>query len=409
MSLETSPGTRQGGVKRRKRSNYFTRGDLVWARPASLPYWPAEVIDTCEDLNRVCARLLNPPKVELLAKNLAEEHRIRQRAAAKRQRNAGLSNSNAHTTTELPLAEANVVTASGTRVFFFSKLPTREKFNACVEFRLKRDANDISAYEADFVKAVEEANRLMRIVLDPEELQPYAVCGVGIVHSLMRTHIAAPRQPNTGTFEPQTAVIRLRVGFENAARDLMGFEYIWVLFQFSYASAMSSGEGQSFVMSLQERGRDCNVESSKPTDDSKDDEQTNQTKSFDLVEPQSCGWLRRQGITHSKGFKTMVIPPRDDEYRGVFSTRSPHRPNFIGISCVRLVDVHGLNIHIADHDLLHGTPVLDIKPYLPFCDAHPNARAGWVEEVNANGRAKTDHKYDTQAARVDRILDTPSA
>eukprot|EP00658_Telonema_sp_P-2_P047939 TRINITY_DN36497_c0_g1_i1.p1 TRINITY_DN36497_c0_g1~~TRINITY_DN36497_c0_g1_i1.p1 ORF type:complete len:114 (+),score=15.46 TRINITY_DN36497_c0_g1_i1:192-533(+) len=78
--------------------------------------------------------------------------------------------------------------------------------------------------------------------------------------------------------------------------------------------------------------------------------------------------------------------------RGVFSTRSPHRPNGIGLSCVRLVDVQGLCVHIADHDLLHGTPVLDIKPYLPFCDSHPDARAGWVSELDESGLAGDDHK-----------------
>ncbi|EAN81052.1 hypothetical protein, conserved, partial [Trypanosoma cruzi] len=114
---------------------------------------------------------------------------------------------------------------------------------------------------------------------------------------------------------------------------------------------------------------------------------------------------RRQGAENSARFKTMLVPPRDSQLRGVFATRSPHRPNFIGISCVRLVAVQGLEVHIADHDLLHGTPVLDIKPYLPYCDAHPNAKAGWVEELENSGRVGADHKYDMQRMQVDRIFE----
>ncbi|MHC5068756.1 MAG: TrmO family methyltransferase domain-containing protein, partial [Planctomycetota bacterium] len=54
-------------------------------------------------------------------------------------------------------------------------------------------------------------------------------------------------------------------------------------------------------------------------------------------------------------------------------------------------NVVGHKILIRDHDLLHGTPVLDIKPYLPYCDAHPQAKAGWVDELTAPG---PDHRWD---------------
>ncbi len=79
------------------------------------------------------------------------------------------------------------------------------------------------------------------------------------------------------------------------------------------------------------------------------------------------------------GWRPMVRPPRHTESKmGVFATRSPHRPNGIGMSCVRLVKIDGLNIEICGHDLLDGTPVLDIKPYLPFADAFPDASPGWT-------------------------------
>ena len=67
---------------------------------------------------------------------------------------------------------------------------------------------------------------------------------------------------------------------------------------------------------------------------------------------------------------------------GVFATRSPHRPNHIGLSLLRLnrIDTAGSRVHIrcAGGDLLDGTPVIDIQPYIPFAEAHPQARAGFV-------------------------------
>jgi hypothetical protein len=74
-----------------------------------------------------------------------------------------------------------------------------------------------------------------------------------------------------------------------------------------------------------------------------------------------------------------VLPPRSDKKRGVFATRSPHRPNPIGMSAVRLDRVEGLVVHVRDLDLLDGTPVIDIKPYLPYADAFPDARMGWLD------------------------------
>jgi tRNA-Thr(GGU) m(6)t(6)A37 methyltransferase TsaA len=74
-----------------------------------------------------------------------------------------------------------------------------------------------------------------------------------------------------------------------------------------------------------------------------------------------------------------VLPPRSDVKRGVFATRAPHRPNPIGMSAVRLERVDGLVLHVRDLDLVDGTPVIDVKPYLAYADAFPDARAGWLE------------------------------
>lgn len=79
------------------------------------------------------------------------------------------------------------------------------------------------------------------------------------------------------------------------------------------------------------------------------------------------------------GWRPKVQPPRSATKRGVFATRSPHRPNGIGMSVVRLERVDGLHLHVVGVDMVDGTPLLDIKPYLPYTDAVPNASSGWLE------------------------------
>jgi tRNA (adenine37-N6)-methyltransferase len=82
----------------------------------------------------------------------------------------------------------------------------------------------------------------------------------------------------------------------------------------------------------------------------------------------------------TEGWRPKVQPPRDVKKKGVFATRSPHRPNPIGLSCVRLLSIQGLTIEIEGHDLLDGSPILDVKPYLPYADSFPEAQIGWLEE-----------------------------
>jgi hypothetical protein len=79
------------------------------------------------------------------------------------------------------------------------------------------------------------------------------------------------------------------------------------------------------------------------------------------------------------GWRPKVLPPRSpSKRRGVFATRSPHRPNPLGLSSVRLERIEGLVLHVRDLDLVDGTPVLDVKPYVAYADAHPGAHAGWL-------------------------------
>ncbi len=83
----------------------------------------------------------------------------------------------------------------------------------------------------------------------------------------------------------------------------------------------------------------------------------------------------------NEGWRPKVLPPRSTSGRkGVLATRSPHRPNPLGLSVLRLDRVEGLNLFVRDVDLLDGTPVLDIKPYVPYTDAHPESGSGWLQE-----------------------------
>jgi tRNA-Thr(GGU) m(6)t(6)A37 methyltransferase TsaA len=76
----------------------------------------------------------------------------------------------------------------------------------------------------------------------------------------------------------------------------------------------------------------------------------------------------------------IVRPYLDDETRGVFATRAPARPNSIGTSVVRLVRVDGRRLHVTGVDILDGTPLLDIKPYVPQFDALEAERIGWLKD-----------------------------
>lgn len=84
-----------------------------------------------------------------------------------------------------------------------------------------------------------------------------------------------------------------------------------------------------------------------------------------------------------------VRPPRlgGNTRMGVFATRSPFRPNSLGLSCVRLIGLEqtadcGTVIHVAGADLMDGTPIFDIKPYIPYSDAHPDALGGFTDSAD---------------------------
>jgi tRNA-Thr(GGU) m(6)t(6)A37 methyltransferase TsaA len=165
--------------------------------------------------------------------------------------------------------------------------------------------------------------------------QSLVVEPIGTVHTRYHAKYSAPRQPRhtidatdeTREQEEHTALVRLfpKRNFEQALDDLQGFERIWLVSWFD----------------------------------------------------------------HNSTWKPKVLTPRGRTKRGVFATRSPHRPNPLGISVVRLYGVRGLELQIGHCDLLDNTPVLDIKPYIPAYDAFEQAGTGWLGEHERTARSYT--------------------
>jgi tRNA-Thr(GGU) m(6)t(6)A37 methyltransferase TsaA len=140
---------------------------------------------------------------------------------------------------------------------------------------------------------------------------------IGFVRSPLATKVQAARQPRAAAGTPARIELLSDRNFEHALENLAQWELIWVIFWFHL----------------------------------------------------------------NPGWRPKILPPRSTTGRkGVFATRSPHRPNPIGMSVVRLERVDGLILHIRDADILDGTPVLDLKPYVAYTDAHPGAGTGWLED-----------------------------
>ncbi len=145
------------------------------------------------------------------------------------------------------------------------------------------------------------------------ELEP-----IGTFYSQASYKYEVPRQGVFFRGHPGRIELLPHKGYEEALRDLEGFERLWIVFHFH----------------------------------------------------QNSGW---------RPTTRPPVPPADHDRVGTFASRSPYRPNPIGLSCVKLLSVEKLTLHLDEADLLNGTPVLDIKPYIPKADAFPNAKAGWVE------------------------------
>ncbi len=125
--------------------------------------------------------------------------------------------------------------------------------------------------------------------------------------------------------------------------------------------------------------------------------------SVEIYEMFADGLKDLEGFSHiiliyhlhrSRGFKLHVKPFLDDQLRGVFATRAPRRPNAIGISVVRLLQVDRNILNIEDVDILDGTPLLDIKPYVPAFDERDVVKTGWVSSrVDSVAVVRSDERF----------------
>ncbi len=156
---------------------------------------------------------------------------------------------------------------------------------------------------------------------------------IGVVRSTHSERYRAPRQPEAGALHPASVVLFPKHNYEAALSDLDGMDFVWVV-----------------------------------------------------------SWFHR-----NDNWRPKVLPPRGPRVRrGVFATRSPHRPNPIGLSLARVLKVRGRTIDVADLDLLDGTPVLDLKPYLPYAEARPDARAGWLDAVVRDDEAGAATRFTVE-------------
>ena len=141
-------------------------------------------------------------------------------------------------------------------------------------------------------------------------------------------------------------------------------------------------------------------------------------EAFRGLEDVDCIWLIWEFSEFQyRGFSPTVRPPRlgGNRRMGVFATRSPNRPNSLGLSCVKLERIElsealGPVLIVSGADLMSGTPIYDIKPYLPYCESHPEARGGFAEDVKGNALTVEfltdipDELTDKQVAALSEVL-----
>jgi len=123
----------------------------------------------------------------------------------------------------------------------------------------------------------------------------------------------------------------------------------------------------------------------------------------EVFEEYRAGLKDLEGFSHivllyyfhrSRGFDLHVVPYMDSQPRGLFATRAPKRPNPIGVSVVQLDRIEGGVLHIQNLDILDGTPLLDIKPYVPEFDPQVKVRTGWLKEARKTvSSRKADDRF----------------
>lgn len=173
---------------------------------------------------------------------------------------------------------------------------------------------------------------------------------IGVFRSNKKSSLEAARQA-TADHSSSLGVIELlpHFNFEQALTGLETFSHLWVIFVFHHSLS------------------DENCPAPDPSLSSAGTSSTIQPATGALAAFPSSRW------------KTMVMPPRGtDQKVGVFASRSPYRPNPIGMSALKIDHIEGRKIFVQNHDLLDETPILDIKPYIPYADSFPEANSGWI-------------------------------
>ena len=191
-----------------------------------------------------------------------------------------------------------------------------------------------------------------------------------------RNSFLAPHLQGRIIFEPEYAL-------NSAVAGLEEFSHLWLLWQFENGKP---GGGADDVIGANASNTDTAARADNATGTTPGNNAAGTHVSAE------AGQARPARSAHSQPTRTCswsptVRPPRlgGAARVGVFATRSPFRPNPIGLTCVKLdrVELTGAGpiIHVLGADLRDGTPIYDIKPYIPFADCHPDATGGWIENA----------------------------
>ena len=184
---------------------------------------------------------------------------------------------------------------------------------------------------------------------------------IAVFLSPFATKFGVPRQ--SGLSEHLRGRIKLLPPYnrEEALRGLEDFSHLWLIWGFS------ANKGQGGSHKEQEKSAETPQTAKSPS--------LGEGLGVGSPEPSTLGEGLAVGLT--------VRPPRlgGNKRLGVFATRSPFRPNGLGLSSVKIVSVGDGEIEVAGADLMDGTPIYDIKPYLPYADSHPQARGGFTDST----------------------------
>ena len=191
---------------------------------------------------------------------------------------------------------------------------------------------------------------------------------IAVFMSPFATKFGVPRQ--SGLSEHLRGRIKLLPPYnrEEALRGLEDFSHLWLIWGFSANKGQEKKINAAQTAKSPSLGEGLGVGSPEPST---------------LGEGLWVGSPEPSTLGEGLGVGLTVRPPRlgGNKRLGVFATRSPFRPNGLGLSSVKIVSVGDGEIEVAGADLMDGTPIYDIKPYLPYADSHPQARGGFTDST----------------------------